>query len=161
MAVPCQRQATHAAYWQDQATSGCNLSLTLRPRVGSVDRLRCAEAFCNGCEARALRPPRRMENRASASPLAVRLRPREKSARNRLAAGGTRFEPSVPPWLQRGSGAEPTGLPKRVHRRQDVRVADHRPQHLGWRREQKLTCSGLAGLSPTQWGLFSLPDLRL
>ena len=30
LAVPCQRQATHATSWQDEATPGCNLSLTLR-----------------------------------------------------------------------------------------------------------------------------------
>src|SRR6516162_8672351 len=32
LAIPCQRQATHATSRQDAATPGCNLSLTLRLR---------------------------------------------------------------------------------------------------------------------------------
>jgi len=61
-------------------------------------------------------------------------------------------------------GTGPTGLTKRVHRRQDVRANDHRLQHLAWRAKtseimvpsyRQMTsvcrCSGLAGLSPTRW----------
>jgi len=32
LAIPCQRQATHATSRQDAATPGCNMSLTLRER---------------------------------------------------------------------------------------------------------------------------------